>query len=78
MSLFDNGELEEFLFFVCNFNMPLAAAGMLEAGAHIQYLCTLARGEALCQFDLLSADVEITQTLNVDDIIKGLVQYFFL
>ena len=30
----------------------------------------------LRQFDSLSADVESTQTLNVDDIIKGLEQYF--
>ena len=30
----------------------------------------------LRRFDLLSADIESTQTLNVDDIIKGLAQYF--
>ena len=59
MSLFDNGKLEEFLLFVCNFNMNLAESGMLEVDTEFQYLCTLVRGEALCQFELLSSDVEI-------------------
>ena len=40
--------------------MTLAAAGMLETGSKLQCLCTLVRGEALRQFDLLSADVEST------------------
>ena len=57
MSLFDNGKPEDFLLFVCNFNMNLAASGMLEADAKFQYLCTLVYGEALRQFDSLSADV---------------------
>ena len=59
-----------------NFNMTLAASGMLDTGTKIQYLCSLVRGEALRQFDLLSADVESTQTSNVEDIMKGLAQYF--
>ena len=59
MFLFDNGDLEEFLLFVCNFNMTLVASGTLDTDAKIQYLCTLVRGEALHQFDLLSADMEI-------------------
>ena len=75
MSLFDNDKLEEFLLFVCNFNMTPEASGTMAAGAKIQYLLTLVRGEALHQFDSLSADVESTQTLNVDDIIKILAQY---
>ena len=60
--------------FVRNFNMTLAESGTPEAGAKIRYLCTLVRREALRHFDLLSADVESTQTLNVDEIIKGLAQ----
>ena len=56
--------------------MTLAAAGTLEAGAEYQYLHTIVCREALRQFDLLSADVEITKTLNVDYIIRGLAQYF--
>ena len=62
--------------FVCNFNKTLEASRTMEAGAKFQYLRTLFRGEALRQFDSLYADVEGTQTLNVDDIIKGLAQYF--
>ena len=76
LSLFDNGKPEEFLLFVHNFNMTLAASGTLEAGTKIQYLRTLFHVEVLRQFDPLSADVESTKTLNIEDIIKGLSQYF--
>ena len=71
MSLFDNGKPEEFLLFVRNFNMTLAASGMLEAGAKYQYLRTLVRGEALRQFHSLSSGLEGTGTLNIDYIIRG-------
>ena len=40
MSLFENGDSEEFLLFVRNFNITLAASGMPETGAKIQYLQT--------------------------------------
>ena len=65
MSLFDNVELEEFLLFVRNFNMTLAASGMMEAGAKVQYLCKLVFGEALHHFDLLFVDVESAEPLTV-------------
>ena len=48
MSLFDHGNLEEFLLFIRNFNITLAATGTLEMDAKSQYLCTLVRGGALC------------------------------
>ena len=57
-SMFGNGKPEEFLFIVCNFNITLSASGTLEAGTKYQYLRTLVRREALCQFIFLSADVE--------------------
>ena len=60
---------------VRNFNMTLAASGTLEAGANFQYLRILVRREALRQFDLLSDDVENTETLYVDYIIRGLSHY---
>ena len=75
MSLLDNGEPEEFLLFVRNFNMTLAMPGTLVEGAKYQYLCTLVRREALRQFNSLSADVEGMETINVDYIIRGLAQY---
>ena len=56
--------------------MTLTASGTLEAGAKVQYLRTIVCGEALRQFDSLYADVESTQKLNVEDIIKGIEQYF--
>ena len=52
-----------------NFNMTLAASGTLETGKNVQYLHTLVRGEALRQFELVYADVEITEPLNVEYII---------
>ena len=64
--------------FILNFDMTLAATGMLDMDEKIHYLRTLVRGEELCQFGLLSADVENTETLNVDYYIKGLALYFYL
>ena len=49
--LFDNGEPDELLLFICNFNMNLAASGTLEVGVIYQYLLTLVRGDVLRQFD---------------------------
>ena len=72
MSLFENGKPEEFLLFVRHFNMNLAASGTLEVGAKFQYLCNIFRREAVRQFDSFSADVEITETLNMDYFIRGL------
>ena len=46
--------------------------------AKIQYLRILVRGEALLQFDVLYADVENIETLNVDYYIKGLEFFFSL
>ena len=57
MYLFDNGDPEGLLLFICNFNITLVTSGTLEAGAKYQYLCNLVCGEALCQFDSFSDDV---------------------
>ena len=75
MSLFEHGKMEEFLLFVRNFNMTLVATGTLETDMEIQYLRILVRRELLCQFDLLSANMENTESLNVDYYIKGLALY---
>ena len=76
MSLFDHGKPGEFLLFIRNFNMTLTATGTLEMDTKIQYICMLIRGGALHQFELLSADVESKEKLNVDFYIRGLVLYF--
>ena len=47
MYLFDNGDPEELLLFVCNFNMTIVASGALEADVKVHYICTLVRGEVL-------------------------------
>ena len=70
MSLFDNGNPEGVLLFVCNFNTTLVVSGTMEAGAEYQYLCNLVHREALRHFEPLPAEVESMKTLNVDDIIK--------
>ena len=73
MSLFKHGKPEELLLFLQIFQMTLAATGTLDTEAKVQYLCTLFHGEALNQFDLMSADVKDTETpLDVDYILKGL------
>ena len=76
MSLFEHGHPEEFLLFMQNFNMTLTSTGTLNMDSEINNLCTLVRGEVLHQFDLLYADVENTETLNVDYYIRGLSFYF--
>ena len=77
MDLFDNGYLEDFLLFVQNFTMTLAASGTMETGAKIKYLCTLVRGEELRQFDSLSSDVQGANPLTLETIVLGLDSYFF-
>ena len=72
---FDHGKPEEFLLFVWNFNMTLAASGTPKTDAKIQFLCTIVCGEVLRQFYFLSADVKITETRNVGYVIKGLALY---
>ena len=52
--------------------MTLALSGTLATGTKIQYLLTLVCVEALRQFDLLSADVEGENPLNVEAVILGL------
>ena len=60
MSLFEDGDPEDFLLFVCNSNTTLSEIGTLETGANIQCLCTLVRDEALRQFEFFSYDMEST------------------
>ena len=42
--LFKNGNLEEFLLCVSNFNITLKASGMIDTGAKVQYICKLVNG----------------------------------
>ena len=65
MSLFDNGDPEEFLLFVRNFNMTIAASGAVEVNGKVQRLCKIVRREALLQFYLFSSYVEIMNPLTV-------------
>ena len=79
MYLFNHGKPEGLLLFLRNLQMTLEATGTLDTEAKVQYLCKLFHGEALHQFDLMSADVKNTETpLDVEYILKGLAWYFFL
>ena len=69
MSLFDNGNLEEFLFFVRFSNMTITASGMLEEGSKVQYLCRTFQREALRQFDSFYTDMGSATPLTVKNII---------
>ena len=77
MALFDNGNMEEFLLFVQNFQMTLEASGELTSSANIQYICTLLHGEALSKLDTLSVKVVIMTTANLNRIILGLGAQFY-
>ena len=72
----ENGDPEEFLFFVRNFNMIILESGTLATDTKVQYIRTLVPVEALRQFDLLYADVEGTNQLTAENIILGLALYF--
>ena len=52
--------------------MTLSASRTLETGAKFQHLRMLVHVEALRQFDSLSSDMNITEPLSVEYIIKGL------
>ena len=78
MCLFDNGNPEEFLLFIHNFQMTLGASVALTAGAKIPYLSTLVCGEYLYQIDMFSAQVGSTTSEHLKSIILVLVTYFFL
>ena len=58
--------------------MTIMATGKLEMDVKIKYIHMLVRGEALRQFNLVTNDVENTETLNVDYYIRGFALYFYL
>ena len=62
--------------FVRNFNITPAASGTVEVSAKYQYLRTLVCVKVFRLFDFFTDNVECTQTLNIDDIIRDLTQYF--
>ena len=65
MALFDNGNPEEFLLFIGNFQMNLEASRTLTSGAKIQYIYMLVHGEVLRQFDTLSIEVGSTTVYHL-------------
>ena len=76
-TLFLNGDPEEFLLFLQNFQMTLKASGTLADGANIPYLCTVVRGEALRRLDTFYVEVGSTTTDNLNLISLVLGTYCF-
>ena len=66
----------EFLLFTSNFNVALEASLNVKFGENIKYLCILLCGEALRQFDTLSAEVGSATQENLMSIILCLGKYF--
>ena len=78
LALFDNGDPEEFLLFIRNFNMTIDASEKIVPSAKIKYFCMLVHEEDLCRFDMFSTEVGSTTSENLKSIILGLGTYFFL
>ena len=57
--LFNYVETEDFILLMKNSQMTLAATEIIETEAKVLYICTLVRGEALRQFDLVSDDAKM-------------------
>ena len=76
--MIDNGEPEELLLLVSNFQITLEASGTISDGTNIQYLHMLVRGKALRQLDKLSVEVGSATSEHLKSTILGLVMYFFL
>ena len=72
MTLFENSEPEEFLFFIQHFQMTLELAVTLTDSADIKYICTLLRGEALRQLGTFYIEVGSTTISYLNRIILGL------
>ena len=65
------------MLFISNFKNTIKASVTYKYDAKIQYLCTLLRGEALCQFDTLSSEVRSASPENLTSIVLVLGKYFF-
>ena len=78
MTFFDNGEPEELLLFIINFQITLEASWTITDDAKIQHIYTLVRGKVLHQLDIFSTEVGSTASENLKPIILGLGTYFFL
>ena len=77
MDLFDNGEPEEFLLFIQNYQITIDELVTLGTGANIQYLCILLHGEAIHQLETLSVEVESLTIEHLNRIILGFGTYLF-
>ena len=73
MVLFDNGNTEESLLFVKNFNMMIISSGTLAANARLQYIRILLRGKVLSKFDKFCVKVGSTTIAHLNRFILILV-----
>ena len=68
---------EEFLLFVCYFNITPDVSEIIDMDVKFQYFHALLCGEALRKFDTLSDYVDIITPLTVEAITLVLGKYFF-
>ena len=76
MALYDNGDPEELLLFVRNFNMTLKASGKISFNTKLQCLRTLLHVYSLRKFNILCVQVGGITMSNLNQIILGLGTYF--
>ena len=75
--LLDNGNTEEFLFFMQNFQIILEASGSLAGSSEIYYLLKMLCGGLLCKLDTFCVKVGSTTTAYLNRIISGIDTYCF-
>ena len=73
----ENGEPENFLLFVQNFNITINASVMLASNKKLQYLRNLIHGEELSQYYNLCAQFRSTTMAHLNPFILGIGTYFF-
>ena len=78
MTLFDNGNPEEFFLFMQNFKMTPEALDKLFSSVKLHYLPTVLHGKAPCQIDTFYDQTGSTNTPHLNRIILGVGTYFYL
>ena len=77
MALFEKRKPDELLVFLVRLNITLKASGNLASNAKRQYIFTLPLGEALCYFNVLRTEIEVTTITHLNQVIFYFGTYFY-
>ena len=77
MNTFDDGQPEEFLSLLRNFNIVIDGTGNTTPSGRINYLRTMLSGQALREFDKLQSQYRGATNNRLKLIQEGLLEYFF-